>query len=232
MREPQTFAVDFENPRPKGLRKSSVEAGPGNRRLDDCDARGRKRSDGARHLECPGANAINTRVQELLEPRRDRELVAELERAAPAAQGSCKLQREERIAARRLPHSDQHRPRERGAKSNAKQFVQRAETQPTDRDRSQPVLRYGATDPSRQITADRQQDSHRRVVQAGKHITQRSERRRVQPLDVVDRDTQRTVAREQPQSSKEGGGHRPIIRGYRRLSEQQCGLEGPPLNRR
>ena len=110
--------------------------------------------------------------------------------------------------------------------------MRRAEAQAGDIDRSQPVLGHGAAKPRRQVAADRQQGCDRLIVEAGKDVAKRRARRRVQPLDVVDREAEGTVAGEQSQCSEEGGGDRAVIGVDLRLPEQQRGLERPPLDRR
>ena len=162
----------------------------------------------------------------------NREVVAGRERSASALQRGCKLEREERVAARGLPESDQRRPRKRRVEAGAQQLVGRAEAQPGDFDRSPSVLGYGAAKPLRHVAADRQQGGDRLTVQAGERVTKRRKRRRVQPLDVVDREADRTVAGEPTQRFEEGGGHGAVIDVDLRLAEQQRDFESLPLDRR
>jgi len=110
--------------------------------------------------------------------------------------------------------------------------VDRADAQAADVDRSSSVLGHGAANPGWQVTADRQQDGDRLMVEAGKYMAKRRERRGVQPLDVVHRDAEGSVACEQSQRSEERGGHRAVISVCLRLPEQQCALERPLLDRR
>ena len=70
------------------------------------------------------------------------------------------------------------------------------------------------------------------MVEARERVAERRLRRCVQPLNVVDREAQRTVAGEQSQRSEEGGGDRAVISADLRLPEQQRCLERPPLDRR
>ena len=112
---------------------------------------------------------------------------------------------------RGLPESDQRRPRERRVEAGAQQLVGRAEAQAADVDRSQSLLAHGAAKPGRHVAADRQQGGDRLTFQAGERVPKRRERRRVQPLDVVDREADGTVAGEQPQRTEEGGGDGAVI---------------------
>ena len=82
------------------------------------------------------------------------------------------------------------------------------------------------------VAADRQQERDRHIVEARERVTECRERRRVQPLDVVDREAEGTVGREQPQRSEERGGHCAVVGVDGRLAEQQRGLERTPLDRR
>ncbi len=77
----------------------------------------------------------------------------------------------------------------------------------------------------RHFAADRQQGGDRLSIQAGERIAERRKRRRVQPLDVVDREAEGTVAREPSQRFEEGGGHGAVIGVDLGLAEQQRGFE-------
>ena len=70
------------------------------------------------------------------------------------------------------------------------------------------------------------------MVKAGECVANRREGRCVQPLDVVDREADRTVVGEQPQRSQESGGHGAVIGADLRLPKQERGLECPLLHRR
>ncbi len=60
----------------------------------------------------------------------------------------------------------------------------------------------------------------------------RRKRSSVHPLNVVDREADRTVAREPPQRFEEGGGDGAVIDVDLRLAEQQSSFERLPLDRR
>ena len=162
----------------------------------------------------------------------NRKLLAESERAASALERARKLEREEGVASRGLPEPDQRRPRERRVEAGAQQLLNGAHGQAAHLDRSQPSFGHGAAKPGRQIAANGKQRRDPLIVEAGERISKRRERRGVQPLDVVDRETDGSVAGEQPQRPEESGGHRAVIGVHPRLPEQQRCLERPLLDRR
>ena len=89
------------------------------------------------------------------------------------------------------------------------------DAQAADLDRSQPLLGHGAPKPGRHVAADRQQGGDRLVLEAGERVAKRRERRRVQPLDVVDREAERDCRRRAGAALR--GTRRPP-RGHRRGS--------------
>ena len=72
----------------------------------------------------------------------------------------------------------------------------RAEAEAGDFDRLEPSLGNGASKPLRYLAWDRQQRGDRLTIEAGERVAERRDRRGIQPLDVVDRDAERTVAGE------------------------------------
>src|SRR5215203_6127150 len=105
MGEAQTPAVDLENPRVERLGESSLEA-CADGRLDQSYGRLGERRNGARHLERRRTKGGDPGGQQLVEVRRDRQLLAGSERPASALQGGRKLEREEGVAVRGLPEPD------------------------------------------------------------------------------------------------------------------------------
>ena len=93
-----------------------------------------ERCNGGGDVESLGSKRVETHVQQLVEGGRDGEILAGVERAASALQDGSELEREERIAPRRLPELDQHRPRERRVEAVAQQLVRRAKAQAPDMD--------------------------------------------------------------------------------------------------
>ena len=82
------------------------------------------------------------------------------------------------------------------------------------------------------MAADREQGGERLIVEAGQRVTKRGERRRVQPLDVIDREAEGTIGGENSQRPKECACDRALIGMDLGLPKQQCGLERAPLDRR
>ena len=99
-----------------------------------------------------------------------------------------------------------------------------------DRDGMQSLLGHGSAQPLRRIAADRQQRSDRLVLEARERVAERGERCCVQPLEVVDREADTTLAGQESQRAEERGGDRAVVGADVRLSEKQCSLERPPLN--
>ena len=96
----------------------------------------------------------------------------------------------------------------------------RADAQAAELDRSQSLLGHGAAKPVRQIATNRQQNGDRLFLQSGERIPKRRQRRRIQPLDIVDGEADGSVCGEQSQRCEERGGHRAVIRVDLRLAQQ------------
>ncbi len=225
-----SLAVELENPRVERLGEPRVEASA-ERRFQERDGRVGQGCDGVRNLARLGAEAVDSRVQELVEARRNRELVAGRERAASSLERGSQLEHEEGVAARGLPEPDQGRSWKACAEAYVEQLVGRAEAEAGDFDRLEPILGNGAAEPVRDLAADCQQRGDRLTIQAGERIAEGRERGSVQPLDVVDRDTEWTVGGDQSQRREEGGGHGALVGVDLSVAEQQGGLESPPLDR-
>ena len=119
------------------------------RREPRSDRRAPRRS--APRREPPRSRRVEAGAQELVEVGRDRQLLSRRERAATALEGARELEREEGVAARRLPEPDQGRSRERHIEVGMQQLVRRADTQPADLDRLQPSLGHRAAKPGRHV---------------------------------------------------------------------------------
>ena len=70
-----------------------------------------------------------------------------------------------------------------------------AETEAGDLNRAQSVLGHRTAKPIRHFTADRQERNDRLVLQADERVANGRTGRRVQPLEVVDRQAERPIAR-------------------------------------
>ena len=91
--------------------------------------------------------------------------------------------------------------------------MRRAEAQAADTNRSQPVLGNRAANPLGNVVAHREHGDDLLVVEACDRIPKRRERRRVQPLDVVDGEAESAVGGEQAQRAEERSGHRAGVGG-------------------
>jgi hypothetical protein len=114
MREAQALSIQLEDPGSERLGQAGAETASDSR-FHERHGRVGERCDCARDLERRGADTIDACAQELVQIRRNRELLAGSERGALALKGTCKFKREERVAARGLPEPDQRRPRKRYA---------------------------------------------------------------------------------------------------------------------
>ncbi len=229
--EAQALSVQLEDPCCERLGC----AGPGpapDGSLDELHGRVGKRGDGAGNLERCGAEIVEALLQEPAEVGGHRELLARGEHAAPALERSCQLEREEGVAARRLPDPEQGRPREGGVEADAKQLVDRADTEAADLDRPTPLLGHGAAKPLRLAAPDGDKGGERLVVQAGEGEAKRRERGAVQPLHVVDRHAEWAGGSEKPHRSQKRRRHDTFVGRQLRLAQEQSGLERPPLHRR
>jgi hypothetical protein len=124
---------------------------------------------------------------------------------------ACLLEREEGIAARRLPDPDQQRPRKRHVEADSEQLVRGAEAQAADRHRLQAFFWHGAAQPRRRLTADREQHGYGLAFEASKREANDRERRGVQPLEVVDRDAEWTATGDESHRAEKGGGDCPVV---------------------
>jgi hypothetical protein len=101
VRETQSLTVELEDTRLQRILNAAhwvVHC-----ELDKLDRRVGRGSDDTAHLVCVGAQRLEPLDHEVLERRRHRELGSRLDPRAAPLQRACQLEREERIAARRLP---------------------------------------------------------------------------------------------------------------------------------
>ena len=105
MSESHPVDVKLEDPRVERFGEPWIAPRP-ERGFQERDGRVGQRGDGARDLERRRAEAVDARVQKLVEVRGNRELLAGRERSASALERVCELEREEGVAARGLPEPD------------------------------------------------------------------------------------------------------------------------------
>jgi hypothetical protein len=129
-------------------------------------------------------------------------------------QHPSELERVEGIAARRLVNPAQQRAREGDAEPGAQQTVEGADRDRTDADTTNAFGRYAIeTEPNLRRVAHppSQQEPDRPLEGASQRKLEQQRRRRVEPLDVVDRNDHRSVACQFAKSSEEADRDRPRL---------------------
>ncbi len=145
------------------------------------------------------------------------------------------LEREKRVAARRLVDAQEREARKREAEPAADELVEPRGAEGSDRETFDPVaerqgelVRLGVL--ARQSYGG--QNADRLLVQAPAGEREHAGGGLVEPLDVVDGDEHRAGGREDAKAAEEGGRDRPVVRwGPARLRQQQRNLERLPLGR-
>ena len=136
----------------------------------------------------------------------------------PPPKRSRELEREEGVAPARLPDPDQTRPGERRTETGAHQLVERADAQARRLRALQSVRGHGAAQPVRYVAANGEQSGDTLGVEACEREADGRQRCRIQPLQVVDRETERAILDERADRREKGGGNRAVVR---------VGLRGP-----
>jgi hypothetical protein len=174
--------------------------------------------------------------EQRLEVAGDRQGAAVLELPAVLPQRAPDLERVERVAAGGLVQLPQRRPGERRAEAAAEQLVQRAQA---ERAETEPVHVPGERPfqlerrPSAPVAPSRHQQADRLVPEPLRREPDQVRRRRVEPLDVVERERHGVLPREHPQRGQEREGDRPAFRRALGLVGEQHGdLERRALRRR
>ena len=145
------------------------------------------------------------------------------------------LERVERVPAGGLMEAEQRRPGENPSKPQLDEPLQGAGAERANGDALDTVAdrllerRCRGTDPD--ATGEQQADPD--VGQPPQRERERALRRRVEPLDVVDRDEHRLAFGEHLECSPDRHGHRPEVdRGVLRLAQEQSDLERAPSGAR
>jgi hypothetical protein len=146
---------------------------------------------------------------------RDRRWGPGLEHAAAREDRPTDLQREQRVGAGPFRDPKQRGSREGVTKTGLQQMEQGGDAQRPKSDANQTIRRLHALEAQRhrRVTFAAHRDEQPDVValEASHGEFERASRRPVEPLDVIDRDDQRTSLREAPQHAQETGGDRPTI---------------------
>jgi hypothetical protein len=207
MREPDPAAVDLDDADPGRSIQLLLGVDRGHRRRRQ---RRRCRQRGT-HF---GREAGDPIADDLAQRGGNRKRYPWLRLDLALAQQPPEFERVERISSRRLVHAPQQRTREGDTDPRAQKTVQRADRDRADREtanafRREPIeteqrVRLVAQAPS-------EQERDRLVLNASKPELQERRRRLVQPLDVIDRNEHRSLARQLAESANERDGHRPRL---------------------
>ena len=172
-----------------------------------------------------GRQTTDAIADELFERRRKRQWAAD-------GRGDLReLEREHRIAARGLVHTRHRRSRDAQAETRPNQMVEGADTQRADADLRDVLLEGMAEiEGVTRVAALRDQDPDRSVAKPSRREGEDPLRRRVEPLDVVDRYQHRRATCEDAQIRQEGARQSRGIRCLvRRRFESDHDGERPPL---
>ena len=151
--EAEAILVDLEDARIECLWQSRV-GGAAERRADEPDGGLRERRGHGRDLERVRAEPVEALAQKLVQARRDGQRVGRSGGEAAPLERQCELQREEGVAPGRLPEPDERRSWQPSSEAGTEQLVHRADAQPLDRERRQPVGRVRSNEPARHLATD------------------------------------------------------------------------------
>jgi hypothetical protein len=89
--------------------------------------------------------------------------------------------------------------------------VQGADAEAVELDRRKPLLWQAAPEPGRRLASHGQKRCNRLVVETRQREANGSERRIIEPLDVVDGEAERSVCGNESQGREESGRHRTFV---------------------
>ncbi len=151
-------------------------------------------------------------------------------------QHAPELERVERISSYGLVDAAQQRARERDADPRAQETVEGPDRERANRETADALRRYAIeTEWSARLSGHAlgKQERDRLHVNAPERELEQQRRRRVEPLDVIDRDEHRSRARQLAECAEESNSHRPRLgRCAPNLVEKKRSGERPPLRRR
>ncbi len=252
-RELQMELAPFVRPRPT-LRRGSEqrvershpvpvdEEQPGVERLLDngglCDRRDPRQAeipaqgDGKQQPSHRLRERIHARAQEVLDRLRHRDVLPDGRRPA-RGQGASQLEREERVSERRLVEPAQEVPGEAEPQPLGEHPPRSAEAERTDLETLQPPPRERLLQRGGTPGTLGEQKPNRLVLEPPRGERERLGRRRIEPLDVVDRHEHRPASRQRPQRVQEAERDRSRLRrDVRRLGAQERDLQRTQLRRR
>ena len=233
VREPDPVALGDQHARVLRLDHGGARVAlPVERLHDRGDRRLRERSGRERDDARVGREGRDPcRHQVLDAPRHRQRLVP----AFVAPERARDLEREERVAAGSVREPDEQRPRQGRPEPAADQVVQRRHRERSDDDPLTTVVRQRTREPERQVGVSFDPPRHEQR-EPGRQPPRRERegllRRRVEPLDVVDRQQHGAPRRERVQDGDQRGRGRSRVRRLVRLSEQERRFERAPLQRR
>ena len=128
MREAEPLPVDLEDSGLERFGQSGLCPATGGR-LDEAHRRVGERGNDSRQLEPGSPEAIDALVNELVQIRGNRQLLARTHPAASSLKRARELEGEERISARRFPDAQQRRSGKNNANASSQQLVKRADAE-------------------------------------------------------------------------------------------------------
>jgi hypothetical protein len=130
-------------------------------------------------------------------------------------------------------HANQRGSRKRKTKPLAEKTVHCTKTERPDIDAPHPIVGKRSVESEGSVhcaAPAREDEAHGKVIETPSGEMENGGRRSVQPLDVVDRDDERTLPRERPNGGQESEDDSPLIGGWPCcLLEEKGNLERVPL---
>ena len=145
---------------------------------------------------------------EVLESGRDRQLLAGLDAAAPL---DCtrELEGEKGVPTRGLTDAQEDRARERGSRADPEQLVESAQAEWAELDRREPLRGDRSGEPGRHHVTGGEERGNGLVFEPRQGVAEHCQRRRVEPLDIVDREQQSLTLGEGSQDREEANATSP-----------------------
>ncbi len=203
------------------------------RRVDDRHRRPRQRGCDLRRRARLGREVREPVTHELLQARRNRQLVRRIEPLAALGEGARDLECEVEISAGCAPDARDRPPRQRHPEPGAQQLVELVRAQTAQVQPLEALLREGAIEGERHLgpaAATGAEDADPLVLEAPHGERERVLGGRIEPVDVIDRQQGRLLRREaaqQPEQAQADGALQRL--GPLGLGAQQRHLERAAL---
>ena len=237
MRKPKARVVERDDPFPlRGVESlenvGSVAVGG----RDQLDGRTGERGGEEHHVAGLGRQPRQAAVEQLVQALGHSERAPGLGSRARPDELASELEREERIAGRRLLHPAELRPRQLEPGPFLQQAMKCTQAQRTEEEPIETLFRKGGLELERRgdlrRSPDGGEEADRLVPQAPQRDLQHACGGRVEPVQVVERDQHGAALGERAQHVEEREPDRARVRGLRsRLGEEEGDLERPASQR-